>query len=209
MFIRRLALPATIAVSGMMLLGAASAQATTAIRTDPGGALLNVATTIRNTTSSPAVYTTSSGTVTCTQSTLTGRATTNTSATSITGTGQVTTTACTDTIPVISFQSCQGYGAFPTLSATATPTGGIFRIGDAIARCAVSGSSSACYFTSAATTAVGNNAASTISVSGVNVVSVTAASDSLGALCGSSGTFSVTLNHGVNQANQTLTLTTS
>lgn len=210
MVIRRLALPAVIAASGLMVLGAVSAQATTAIRTDPGGALLTGTTTIRNTSSSPGVLTTNLGTVTCTTSRLLGTAFTNFSATSITGTGRVTVSQCVDTMPVVNFTSCEGHGAFPRLTATATATGGIFTIGDSVARCAISGSSNACYYTSASTTAIGNNATSSISVSNVTAVSVAATSDSLGSgICGSSNTFSVTLTHAVNQSNQTLTITTS
>jgi hypothetical protein len=210
MMLRRFARPAVIAISGLMALGAVSAQATTAIRTDPGGALLSGTTTLKNTTSTPAVLVmTGLGTISCAQTTVVGNAKTNTSATTITGTGQGTYAQCTDTIPVINIESCRGHGTFPTIRATATATGGFITTGDAIARCAVSGSpTSACYYTAGSSTGIANNAASSITYTNVPVVTV-ATSGSLGALCGASGSFNVTLTHGVNQSNQTLTITTS
>jgi hypothetical protein len=210
MLIRNFALPAVIVASGLMALGAVSAQATTAIRTDPGGALLSGTTTLKNTSSTPAILVmTGIGTVSCAQTTVVGNAKTNTSATTITGTGQGTYTSCTDTFPVIDIESCRGHGTFPSITITSTATGGLIRSGDAMSRCAVTGTSTgACYYTAATATGVANNAASTITYANVPVTSVTT-SGSLGALCGSTGSYSSKLTHGVNQSNQTLTITTS
>jgi hypothetical protein len=210
MVIRRLALPALIAATGLMVLGAVAADATTVLRTDPGGALLSGTTTIRNTSSGTAILSTQAGVVSCAQTSIFGTATTNSSATSVSGTGQLTFSTCTDTMLAVNITSCRGHGAFPKLSATSTATGGTITIGDSLARCATS-ATNACYYTSGLSVGTAVNATSTISFSNVPVNATTASTtDAVSAAnCGTSGTFSVSLTHGVNQSNQTLTITTS
>lgn len=109
---------------------------------------------------------------------------------------------------MLNLTSCRGHGAFPTIYATATAGGGIVTIGDSVSRCSFSGTSGACYFTSPFTTGIANNATSSIAFTNVATSHVAGTSDDLGSICNDNGSFSVTLTHGVNQSNQTLTITT-
>jgi hypothetical protein len=78
---------------------------------------------------------------------------------------------------------------------------------DPTVRCNIAGSTTSfCYYTAASATGTGNNTASTLAFSSIGVTTV-AGSGSLGAACGSTGTFAVTLNHIVQGGtNRTVTI---
>jgi hypothetical protein len=210
MFIRKLAVLAAIAAFGLLALGSISASASTALRTDPGNALLTGSTTITNTSSSPALLTLDIGSVTCSNTRFDADVTRNSSATSITGTlTALTFTTCTDTVPFVQVTSCHRTGAtFPAIHITAGDTGGQVQIVDATVVCNVA-SGGACYYTAATANGNASNATSTLSYTGIGVTHVTGAGD-LGFLCGNGASFSVTLNHIVQGGtNRTVTITTT
>jgi hypothetical protein len=214
MFIRNLTLT-TVACSLLALIAVPTASASTALRTDPGGGLITGSTTAVNTSSGPSVMTlTGIGTVTCNAMTGSATVTRNSSATSISGTlSTVTFTSCTDSIPVIAITSCTLSPNSPLPSITVTATndiGGTATVNDPTVRCNISGSATSfCYFTAATAAGVNNNAASTLTYTGVSVT-VVAGSGSLGAVCGSTGTFSTTARHHVQVGtNRTVTVQTT
>lgn len=89
MFIRKPTFPAALVVVSLLALGAASASASasTALRTDPGSALLTGSTTIRNTSSDGVAWTFPGvGTFSCGQVFFDADVTRSTSATAISGT---------------------------------------------------------------------------------------------------------------------------
>jgi hypothetical protein len=214
MSIRRLASLVAIAAIGVLALGAASASASTALRTDPGGGLLTGSTTITNTTAAPSVLTlTGLGVVTCNQTNFDANVTSNSSAGSITGTlATLTFTTCSDTLPVITISSCTlNPGTTPVVHIFASnDTGGTTTIDDATVRCNIAGSTTSfCYYTAATALGQGNNAASTLTYGSIGV-GVVGGSGSLGAACGSTGTFSSTLRHIVQGGtNRTVTVQTT
>lgn len=216
MTIRKLASLMAIAALGLLALGAASASASTALRTDPGGALLTGSTTLTNTTADPAVLTMPSvGTITCNQTFFDADVTRNASTSSISGTlTNLTFTSCTDTILGIDIPDCtlSPTSPFPAVSIVGTSAaGGTVSLSDPTIRCATSPNLGFCYYTPH-TVPTGNflnsNSSLTYSVTGVTAV---AGSNSLGAFCGgAAGTFNTTLTHVVQGGtNRTMTLTTS
>lgn len=201
MSIRRLAASAAIAAISMLALGAASASATTVIRTDPGGGLLTGSTTIRNTTSNTAVLQTSLGGVTCTRTTFDADLASNSGPSSVTGTiTSLTFAGCTDHIPLITITECGLHAGSPLptihITADAGGTGGSVQVTDPTVRCAIANSTSACYYTAATATGSANNVTSNLTFANVAVASVSPTTDALGAgLCGTNATFGVTLQH--------------
>ena len=217
MFIRRLAMLTAAAAIGLLALGSASASATTALRTDPGGALLSGSTTITNTSSNNATLAISGlGELNCSQTKFDADVTANSSGTTIAGTlTALTFTNCTDTIPLIDVTECSldPDRALPGVSISSTAVGGNVTINDAGVRCFVPSLNGFCYYTGTTASAVGigNNAASTLTYTNVQVDQYTGATSSIGfGLCGTSGNFSVQLNHIVQGGtNRTVTTTTS
>jgi hypothetical protein len=199
MSIRRLAALAAIAAIGLLALGSASASATTTLRTDPTGAPLSGSTTIRNTTSDPAVLATQAGTITCNQTLFDADVTSNTSAGSISGSlTALTFTSCTDTILAINVSSCTlRSGTTPTVSITSAAGGGTVNLGSTTVRCATS-LTQGCYYNAASANGTATNTPSAIRYSGVAVSAQIPAglTDAVSvANCGTTGTFSVALTN--------------
>jgi hypothetical protein len=212
MLIRKAAIVAALAALSLLALSA-PASASTAIRTDPGGALLTGSTTLTNTSSTPFIYTMAAlGTITCNQVSFDADLSSRSSATSLGGSlTALTFTSCTDTIPVLTYTSCHLHGQVPTVSILASnDTGGVFTFSDSILRCGISGSATnACFYTFATALGLGSNAASTVVFNNV-ALSAVGTSGSLGAACGTSGSASWTLNHIVQGGtNRTVTVTTT
>jgi hypothetical protein len=216
MTIRRLAALTAITAIGALALGAVSASAATTLRTDPGAGLLSGSTTIRNTTSDPAVFTSGAGSMSCLQNSLDIDVSRNSSATSISGSlTSLTLASCSGQFALVPFTECSLHrvgGAIPTVTITAIAGGGTVALGDTIIRCAVN-STSACYYTWASATGTETNVTSTLSFSGVSIAPLvpTGTTDSFPLSgCGSSSTFSMTLTHMVQGGtNRTITITTS
>jgi hypothetical protein len=209
MLIRKTAIVAALAALGLLALSA-SASASTAIRTDPGGALLTGSTTLTNTSSTPFIYSMAGfGTITCSQVSFDADLSSRSGATNVAGSlTALTLTSCTDTIPVLTYTSCHLHGQAPTVSILANDNSGVFTFGDTILRCGISGSAGACFYTFASAFGVGSTV-STISFNSVGLSAV-GTSGSLGSVCGASGSASWTLNHIVQGGtNRTVTVTTT
>jgi hypothetical protein len=193
MVIRKLA---ALAVFAVLALGSASASATTALRTDPGGGLLS-GSTVRNNDSDPLLIATQAGTVTCNETFLDWDVNSNTSPTSITGKlTKVTFTTCTDTILAVNILDCTlATGSVPTVTITAGASGGTVALGDTIVRCATSTPFKACYYTSASSLGNGINATNTIGYANVGVTGITTGftDGTVPVNCGTSGSLGVTL----------------
>jgi hypothetical protein len=212
MTIRNLAVPVVIAALGLLVLGAAVAPAAVTVRTDPGGALLTGPTTLRNTTSDAAVLTTSTGAITCTQASFDAHLTANVSS-SIIGGGltALTLTACTDTLPTVNIEECALHApTLPQVRLTSTAGGGDFTVIDPTIRCKLVAQNTACYFTLGNLSGFFNNAASSLTFTNIAVTTVTATADAVApGLCGTGGLFSTVFTHLVDDANRTVTVTTS
>jgi hypothetical protein len=131
MLIRKTAIVAALAALGLLALSA-SASASTAIRTDPGGALLTGSTTLTNTSSTPFIYSMAGfGTITCSQVSFDADLSSRSGATNVAGSlTALTLTSCTDTIPVLTYTSCHLHGQAPTVSILANDNSGVFTFGD-------------------------------------------------------------------------------
>jgi hypothetical protein len=212
MSIRNLAAPLAAAILGLLVAGAMSASAATTVRTDPGGALLAGPTTLRNTTSDTAVLTTSAGTLTCHQAFFDARLTANVSS-SIIGGGltSLTLTTCSDTFTTVNIEECALHApTVPQVRLTSTAGGGDFTIIDPTIRCKLISQNVACYFTIEPLTGFINNTPSTLPFVNAPVTTVTPTADALGTnMCGTGSVFTVTFTHIVDDANRTITVTTS
>jgi hypothetical protein len=202
MFIRRAALLAVMALVGLFALGG-TASATTVV-TEGGGSLGSGATLV-NGASDPAAFTIAGlGTITC--NTTTFDATLGaTEGDVITGTLSVLTfEGCSDTIPVINFTGCT-LRSDATINITGTgDRSGVVTLTDPTDFCAVSGTTSGCYYTAAAAAGTANGSALTFS--NVAVTHTTGTGD-LGSLCGSSLTLSFSLTHMLAANGNTVTIT--
>jgi hypothetical protein len=215
MSIRRLAALAAVAAISLLALGSASASATTALRTVPGGALLT-GNTIRNAGSGPAVLTTGAGTLTCQQTLVDVDVNTNTSATSITGKlTSVTSTSCTDTILAVNITSCRLHPpSVPTVTIVAGAGGGTVTLTDPVIRCVTTGSG-ACYYTASSAVGQFSNATGTITFTnvpyaGIGVAGTSPTTDAIAAAnCGGNGFYSAELRHIEGSGGLTVTVTTS
>jgi hypothetical protein len=106
MVVRKAAALAALTAIGVLALDSTSASATTALRTDPSGALLSGA-TVRNIASDPFLLVHQSGSLTCSQAFMDLDVNSNTSATSITGKlTTMTFTSCSDTILAVNIVDC-------------------------------------------------------------------------------------------------------
>jgi hypothetical protein len=212
MSIRNLAAPLAAAILGLLIAGAVGASAATTVRTDPGGALLTGATTLRNTTSDTAVITTSAGALTCTQASFDAHLTANVSSSIIGGSlTALTLTACTDTLPTVNIEECALHApTLPQVRLTSTAGGGDFTVIDPTIRCKLVSQNIACYYTIEPLTGFLSNVPSTLTFTNAPVTTVAPTGDALGsALCGNGGFFNVTFTHIVDNANRTITVTTS
>jgi hypothetical protein len=213
MSIRKLAVNAAIVGLVALAGGVAPAAATTALRTDPGGALLTGTTTLRAASGGSFTSTSSFGMNGCSQASFDADVRSNTSATSITGTlTALSFTSCAGSFGVVTtFQGCSldPDAPFPTIHLIAGAGGGTVTIGDVTVRCSLMGGSGFCYFT--ASSAVGSlaNGPSTLTYTFVPFAPVSGTT-SLGALCGDSGSWAWTFTHIVQGGtNRTVTVTTS
>jgi hypothetical protein len=213
MFIRRLVTLGMLGVLGALSVGTTTAGADTTVVTDtPGGGFHQspAGDTMRPTNGGPAVITLSGlGSVTCANATFDADVTTPAGTPAIAALTALTFTSCTDTIPVLTFTGCHLDGASPTLSMTASgTTGGSVLFVSTYLRCAASGSTSGCYFLINGGPGTWTNAPSSIAFSGVAIThSIPAGTTGdLGALCGPSGTLSVSFGHVVNSLGHTLTI---
>jgi hypothetical protein len=212
MSMRKLATPAIVAALGLLTLGTVPALAATTVRTDPGGALLTGPTTLRNTTSDTAVLTTSAGTLTCTQASFDADLTANVSSSIIGGSlTALTLTACSDTLPTVNIEECALHApTFPQVRLTSTAGGGDFTVIDPTIRCKLISQNIACYYTLEPLTGFLSNVPSTLTFANAPVTTVTPTGDALSpAMCGNGGLFNVTFTHIVDDANRTITVTTS
>ena len=216
---------ATLAIG---LTGLTSASATTVVRTDPGNLLAPAGTIITGGTQTTATASPTmtggpftggtaflslpaTGTITC-GGFAQGVLTTTDGNPSVRGT--LTTfalTPCHDTIPVINVTGCTAVPPLPEITVTATATGGTNTLTNLFKRCTLAGSPAACYYRAATATAVFTNANATLTYSNVSVQHTAPAgtTDDLGALCGSTGTFSADFPDIHTTGNRTLTVTTS
>lgn len=213
MFMGKAEVTAGVLTLAMVAICAASASATTTLRTDPGGALLSGSTVIVNTSSSPSTLSfPGTGTITCTQESITGDGSVDSSTGSITE--QITLFTgynCHDTIPVINITHCTLTNLPVAHYFADSPVGGFLDVDDVERRCSIAGSTTSfCYYTAASAVGTVLNATSTITFASTSVVT-TSGSGSLGAACGSgTGTYSTTLRHIVQfGTNRTITLRTS
>jgi hypothetical protein len=193
MFIRKLALLSVLAALGVLSVGAATSSAAAYLHDNvTSGSLLAAGTTIMPRSSDPAVLTLPGlGTVTCTNNRFDATVGASGGAT-ITGSLQsLTFTTCTDTVPFITVSSCHLVNGTPSLTITATShSGGSININDITVKCNT-GSTSGCYYTASVANGAANNTGATLTYSNVSVTHTTGSGD-LGALCGSSASFSTT-----------------
>jgi hypothetical protein len=189
MSIRKAALLAAMALVGLFALSG-TASATTVI-TD-NGVTLGTGGTIMAGASDPAVLTvTGLGTITCNTTTFDATLTGSTGDV-VTGTLDLLTFEnCTDTIPVINITGCTIHGDAKLDITGTADTSGTVTATDVTDFCAVSGSTSGCYYTAPSATGVATN--STLVFNNVAVQHVATTSNDLGSLCGSAASFSVTL----------------
>jgi hypothetical protein len=209
--IRRFAVQAVVVALGLLTFGTVATPAATTVRTDPGGALLTGATTLRNTSSDLAVFATSAGSITCTQASFDAHLTANTSSSIIGGRlTAMTFTACTDSLPTVNIEDCALHTTAPQVRLTSNAGGGTFSvIDDPVVRCKVAATATACYFTFGTLTGPLVNTPSTLTFTNQSVTAVTATPDAVApANCGN-GSFSTVFTHIVDDANRTITVTTS
>jgi hypothetical protein len=193
-------------IAGLALIPA-TAGAHTELRLDPGDGPLPAPTTFYSTTSDGFFLNApGTGQLGCTNASFDADVSFITSATSITGSlTAFTATGCTDSFSVPNFTSCHLHSKVG-LRVTSTPTGGTVALTDPILRCG-SLPMGACYFTSAVANGIYTNATSVLAYENVAYTPIAVTSDSLGASCGTGGTWSVTFTHIVGgTANQTLTI---
>jgi hypothetical protein len=204
-----------VATAALLTVGSAGASATTALRVDPPGGLLTGTTTIKNTTSDPAVFQTQAGTFTCSRTNFDVDVTSNSSAGSISGSlTALTFTSCTDTILAVNISACHLHrvgGIIPSVSITSTAGGGNVLLNDVTIRCTTS-PTQGCYFTAASANGTAANATSRINFPSVavSVASPAGTTDAVSpAFCGTTAALGFTLTHIVDAANRTVTITTS
>ena len=212
MFIRKLATLAAIAALGLLVLGAASASAHTVLRTDPGNSPLSGATQFTNTTSDHWTLSTLAGNITCSQASVTFDTTTHTGNPVINGTlTNLTFQNCTDTLIAVNIISCHLHAStIPTVSIIAIAGGAQVTFGHLILRCATN-AAQACYYTSATSVGIYNNATASLHFSNIAANAVSPTTDAVApANCGTNGNWSVTFTHIVQSTtNRTLTVATS
>jgi hypothetical protein len=193
-------------IAGLALIPV-TASAHTELRLDPGDVPLPAPTTFYSTTSDGFFLNApGTGQLGCANASFDIDVSAITSTTSIAGQlTAFTAQGCTDSFPVLSFTSCHLHNMVGVRIAS-TPTGGTVTLTDPVLRCGTMGVG-ACYFTSAVAGGVYTNATSVLAYENVAYTPIAVTSDSLGASCGTGGTWSVTFTHIVGgTANQTLTI---
>lgn len=200
MSIRRLAVLAALVAIGGVALAATPASAHTRLRLDPGNTAWTGATTVTNTTSTPLVWSTSIGTLTCQRTDVDIDLASHTSSTAITGSlTALTFTGCTDTIGPVNYTGCHLHQptTAPGVSITGTSAvGGTIAFSNVVVRCNIQNSTLGCYFAFATMHGTVNNTTSSISFPTLAASTVQPTTDALAAgLCGAVSTVSVTLTH--------------
>jgi hypothetical protein len=207
MSVRTATVTLVTAAVALLALVPATAGAHIGLRLDPGDVPLPQPTTFFSTTSDGFFLNApGTGQLGCANASFDADVTTTTSATSIPGQlTAFTAQGCTDSFSVPNFTSCHLHNKVG-LVITSTVSGGTVALTDPILRCG-SLPMGACYFTSAVATGVYTNATSVLAFENVAYTPVAETSDSLGASCGTGGTWSVTFTHIVGgTVNQTLTI---
>lgn len=207
-------LVAAAAAFAILLLGAASAPATTVVRTHPGNQIVPAGATLTggdNGGRAIAVLT-SLGTISC------GAYSDGTLAQpdgnpAVTGTlNSFILAPCSDSFPVINITSCTAVPPFPHITVTATGTGGTNTLTNLYKRCTIAGSpTSACYYYAATATALFTNVNATLTYANVAMQHTVppGGTGDLGALCGTTGSFSADFPDIHTTGGRTLTVTTS
>lgn len=118
-------------------------------------------------------------------------------------------TTCTDTVPVLTFTGCAATAPLPAGTATGTgAAGGTVAFTNLYVRCAVMGTTNACYYRDAAANGTYANMGATLTFT--NDVMVHNApggtTDDIGILCGNGGTMSATLADQATAAGTTVLL---
>jgi hypothetical protein len=215
MAIRRFASLA-VALGGLLLLGAPSASAATTMRLDPFNASWTGATTITNTTSDSATIQVfdPDASIHCSSTKFHVDFGQDSSATSITASlTALTLQSCTDTLPVIAVSECRlipvtGNKAHMVINAIGGNSN-TQTITDMRLFCAAAGGTSGCYYTAATAQGSGTNIPSALTFSNVPLSRATSGvTNDLGAACGTSGGFGVSLTH-ITQAGTGKTATVS
>jgi len=204
MFIRKVALLASLAALAAVGLGASSASASVyAHGGNSSGNLLATGDTLGTSTlSGNAVLTTGIGTVTCTTSAFSGTLTSANPAAALSGTlqnlsfGSPSTSACTDTIPLINVHDCAYYTDASNSASFSTNATGTVLNTTVTVKCALSTGGN-CYFRASGVPGAlsysptsGVTTSNQLQYSSVSVTQASSPSSSFG--CPSSGTFSAT-----------------
>jgi hypothetical protein len=203
MFIRKLALVASLAVMAVVGMAAAASASVYIHGGQSSGNLLATGDRIGTSTlSGNAVLTTGIGTVTCTTSAFEGTLTSTNPATQLAGTlqnlsfGSPSTSNCTDTIPLINVHDCAYYTDASNPASFTTNTTGTVLNTTVTVKCALSTGGN-CYFRAngvagnlSYSPASGTTTSNSLSYSNVPVSQASTPSSSFG--CPSSGTFSAT-----------------
>ena len=136
MSMRKLATPAIVAALGLLTLGTVPSLAATTVRTDPGGALLTGATTVRNTKRRCGAHDLGRH-ADVTQASFDAHLTANVSSSIIGGSlTALTLTACTDTLPTVNIEELALHApTLPQVRLTSTAGGGDFTVIDPTIRC--------------------------------------------------------------------------
>jgi hypothetical protein len=204
MSVRKMTMLLAVAALGVCAMAAGTASASTFLRADPSGTALSSGATIMNGASDPFTVTfPGTGTLTCTTSTFAATVGASGGATVSATLDQLTIEGCTDTIPVINYTSCHAAATLPTITLTGTSaTTGTILLADTTLFCAVSGTTSGCYYTMASASGAWNS--SSVAFSNVSMTHTTGTGD-LGSLCFTSGTVGVTWTD-MTSAGSTVTL---
>lgn len=185
-----------VAAVGLLSL-ASSAAASTALRTDPGGAFLpGPAITLTNTANDLVTFSVANiGSFNCTGASFDATVPSSISSTVLPAvlTG-FTLTTCSNLFLGFRYSGCH-----LTSSAGATlsggDTGGTLTFNDLLMRCNILGTPKGCDWTAATATGTWTNATGAIAFLGVPITHVNGGVDDMGALCGSTGALSWTFTH--------------
>jgi hypothetical protein len=215
MFIRKLVVLAAVAAFGVLAVASSASAATTVLRTDPGNVRVPAGATVTGTSEGAATFSiTGLGTFTC-HSAFSLTASVTEGNPSVDGTlASLALTSCSDTIPVIDYDTCSAVSPFPTVTVAATSTaGGTVTLGNTQTFCHAVGTGtpgSGCYWLMTSPTGSFTNLNSTLAFVNVAVDHKvpTGATNDLGASCGTTLTFTARYS-GVHTSVGALTLATS
>jgi hypothetical protein len=186
----RKVLPLGALLAGLLALGAGPADAASYVHAGTAtGNVLAAGTAFQPTSGSMTFSQSSFGTISCSS---TGGLTAG-----VSGGSSIAVTvdslewpSCTDTIPSLTFTSCSGASSLPTASLTAAGgAGGTLLLSNVYLRCALSGTTRACYYHATVANGTYTNATGGVSWTGVSLAHGAPAgtTDDLGSLCGAAG----------------------